>query len=240
MQFTQPTYTLKLLQNLYKANQAVLEGLEIQLDATKPLVFAEGNTLADLVRGAKDSEYAWPIFSALWAELTLPGRPPILFCVDGLAHISKISEYRDPSFNLVHAHDLVLLRAFIDALSGKTTLPNGGAILAATSANNVPLLPSLQLVVAQLEAGQAGQEIPKPNPYERKYDERVYEALKDCNILRLDGVSKDEARTLMEYWGASGMMKQVLNWHLVSEKWAIGGRGIVGEMERASLETMRM
>ncbi|PNY24525.1 37S ribosomal protein S23, mitochondrial, partial [Tolypocladium capitatum] len=240
MQFAQPAYCLKLIQNIYKANRAVLEKLQLQKDWSKITNLKQGATLAELALSAKESEYAWPTLNALWTELIQPGRPPVLFGLDGLAHINKISEYRDPSFNQVHAHDLTLVGMFVDALSGKTKLPNGGAVIAATSANNSQRHPSQELVLSQLEAGQAGREIPTPDPYERKYDERVYDALKNSYVLRLEGVSKDEGRVLMEYWGASGLVRSELNSRTVSEKWALGGHGIVGEMERVSLMTMRM
>ncbi|KAG5999207.1 hypothetical protein E4U43_002219 [Claviceps pusilla] len=242
MQFAQPVYCLKLLQNIHKANKAVLEKLPLEQDWS-PLSSHLGkdtSTLADLVLSAKESEYAWPTLHALWTELTRPGRPPVLFALDGLAHINMMSDYRDPSFNQVHAHDLSLVRLFTDALSGKTKLPNGGAIIAATSDNNTYYHPSQELALSQLEAGQTGRPIPKPDPYERKYDDRVYDALKNSHVLRIGGLSRDEARVLMEYWGASGMLRSVLDSRTVAEKWALAGHGIIGEMERVSLMTMRM
>lgn len=163
-----------------------------------------------------------------------------MFALDGLAHINKVSDYRDPAFNAVHAHDLALVGAFVGALSGKTSLPNGGAVIAATSENNTHHHPSQELVLSQLEAGQRGDFVPRPNPYERGYDDRVYEALKNAWVLRLEGVSKEEARALMEYWGASGLVRQLINSRTVSEKWTLGGHGIVGEMERAALLQMKM
>lgn len=240
MQFTQPVYCLKLIQNIYKANRAVLEKLPLKQDWSRLTSLKQGATLADLALSCKESEFAWPTLSALWTELTQPGQPPVLFALDGLAHINKVSAYRDPAFQSVHAHELTLVRMFVDALAGTTKLPNGGAVIAATSANNTHFHPSQEFVLSQLEAGQAGREVPKPNPYERKYDDRVYDALKNSTVIRLEGVSKDEARVLMEYWGASGMLRSVLDSRAVAEKWALGGHGIVGEMERASLMTMRM
>ncbi|KAM5351693.1 hypothetical protein ACJ41O_004416 [Fusarium nematophilum] len=240
VQFSQPVYCLKMIQSLYRANRAVLEKLQLQKDWSKFTSLKQGATLADLALSAKEAEYAWPTLLALWTELTLPGRPPVLFALDGLAHINKISDYRDPAFNQVHAHELTLVRLFVDALSGKTPLPNGGAVIAATSENNSHHHPSQELVLSQLEAGQAGREVPKPDPYERKYDERVYEALKNSWVLRLEGVTKDEARALMEYWGASGLFRNVLNSRTISEKWTVGGHGNVGEMERAALMQMRL
>lgn len=239
MQFSQPVYCLKMIGNIYRANRVVLEKLQLEKDWSKFTNLKQGATLADLALSAKESEYAWPTLHALWTELTLPGRPPVLFALDGLAHINKVSEYRDPDYNTVHAHELSLVRLFVDALSGKAPLPNGGAVIAATSENNTHHHPSQELVLSQLEAGQAGLEVPKPDPYQRKYDERVYEALKNSWVLRLEGVSKDEARALMEYWGASGLVRKVLNSQTVSEKWTLGGHGIVGEMERATLLQMR-
>lgn len=242
MQFSQPVYCLKLLQNIYKANLPLLEKLPLSQDWSKKISHsAQGAaTLADLVQGAKESDSAWPTLHALWTEILQPGRPPVLFTLDGLAQINKLSEYRDPSYRKVHAHDLTLVRLFIDALSGKTHLPNGGAVLAANSENNTHRHPSQTLVLAQLEAGQKGQEGPMPDPYERNYDERVYEALKTCHLVQVEGISKEDAAALMEYWGASGMMRTVVDSRTIAEKWALGGHGIVGEMERAALLTMRM
>lgn len=189
---------------------------------------------------AKEADWAWPTFAALWTELTLPGRPPLLMTLDGLSHVNLVTDYRDPAFNRVHAHDLSLVSTFVDALSGTAPLPNGGAILAATSGNNAHLNPSQELVLSQLEAGQAGQPIPQPEPYRKGYDNRVYDALKNTSVVRLDGVSKEDARALMEYWGASGLLRARIDQRTVWEKWALGGHGVVGEMERASLLTVRV
>ncbi|KAL6356509.1 hypothetical protein LRP88_10110 [Fusarium phalaenopsidis] len=240
MQFAQPVYCLKMIQSIYRANRTALEKLQLEKDWSKFTNLKQGATLADLALSAKEAEYAWPTLLALWTELTLPGRPPVLFALDGLSHINKISDYRDPSFNEVHSHELALVRLFVDALSGKAPLPNGGAVIGVTSANNAHRHPSQELVLSQLEAGQAGREVPKPNPYERGYDERVYDALRHSWVLRLEGITKDEARSLMEYWGASGLFRNVLNSRTISEKWTVGGHGIVGEMERAALMQMRL
>ncbi len=76
--------------------------------------------LSQLTANAKEADNAWPIFQALWQELTLEGhgRPPILFCLDGLSHIMKVSDYRSPAFELIHSHDLALVKLFNDCLSG--------------------------------------------------------------------------------------------------------------------------
>ncbi|KAF4123891.1 small subunit ribosomal protein S29 [Geosmithia morbida] len=241
MQFAQPTYTLKLLTSIYNANREQLDKLRQEKDWTSTTNQKQaGGTLSELILSAKEADWAWPTFSALWTELTLPGRPPVLLTLDGLSHISKVTEYRDPSFNRVHAHDLTLVGAFVDALSGKTAMPNGGAVIAATSGNNAHRHPSQELVLSQLEAGQAGREVPLPEPYKKGYDDRVYDSLKNSTVLRLDGVTKEDARALMEYWGASGLLRARIDQRTVWEKWALGGHGLVGEMERASLLTVRV
>ncbi len=141
---------------------------------------------------------------------------------------------------MVHAHELTIVRCFIDALSGKAKLPNGGAIIATTGGNNSPRVPSQDLVLAQLEAGQTGQEIPQPDAYNKGYDDRVYDALKNTTVMRVQNLSKEDARVLMEYWGASGLLRAKVDQRTVWEKWALGGQGNVGEMERVSLLSMRL
>ncbi len=54
-------------------------------------------------------------------------------------------------------------------------------------------------------------------------------------IQRLKGLSKDEARGLMEYWAKSGLVRQKVNETLVGEKWTLSGGGVVGELERATV-----
>lgn len=242
MQFAQSAYCLKLLQAIYRANRPVLEQLKIEGE-WKFTNLKKGASLADLVLSAKESEYAWPTVSALWTELTLPGRPPVLFALDGLAHINKVSAYRDPSFNAVHSHDLALVRLFVDALSGRSPMPNGGAVIAATSGNNSFEPPSQKLVIRQLKVIQSRRGkrfIPKPNPYERNYDERVYESLIKARVFSIDGINKEEARPLLEYWAASGLVRGLIDDHTVSAKWTLGGHGIIGEMERATLMQIRL
>ncbi|KAG6058603.1 hypothetical protein E4U17_007840 [Claviceps sp. LM77 group G4] len=242
MQFAQPSYCLNFLQKIHKANESVLKTIPLQQDWTHldPSLKIGSATLANLIAGVKESENAWPTVKALWSELLLPGRPPVLFTLDGLAHINKFSDYRDPSFNKVHAHDLCLVRLFVDALSGKIKLTNGGAVIAATSGSNSPYIPSQALALNQLDAAQRGLPIPAPEPYESKYDARVADSLKDCQVFRVGYLSKQEARNLMEYWTLSGLLRTVLDSRVVAEKWALGGHGIIGQLEKASLMTMRV
>ena len=112
--------------------------------------------------------------------------------------------------------------------------------MAAASQSNAPKVPSLDFALLDLEGPivtRAGQDIPKKerNPFVR-YDERVLNTLqkeKGVQVQRLQGLSKEEARGLMEYWAKSGMVRERVSEGFVGEKWAISGGGVVGELERA-------
>ncbi len=54
-------------------------------------------------------------------------------------------------------------------------------------------------------------------------------------MLKLKGLSKGEARGLMEYWARSGVLRSRVDEEKVAEKWALAGNGIVGEMQRTAL-----
>lgn len=239
----QQVYVLKLIQNLRKANEKVLSRLTTAFAHPElPQHIPVSSPILQLANAAKEPESAWTVFSALWKELTanIRGRPPILFALDGLHHIMKVSHYRNAAFDLIHSHDLALIKLFTDYLSGQASLPNGGAIIAATSRNNQPTSPSLELLIQQKIAQQNGETVPAKQPYFRGYDARVENALKNAQVMKLRGVSKLETRSLMEYWAASGLLRTTVDEVAVSEKWMLGGNGVLGEMERASLLTMRL
>lgn len=204
-----------------------------------PISVNRGTTLAALANATKEPEFAWPVFQAFWKELLLPGRPPILFSLDGLSHIMRISDYRSPSFELIHSHDLSLIRLFTDALGGKTQFANGAAILGVCTKGNSPIIPSMEKALEQAQAAQNGLPIPPRDPFFAKYDERVFDALKGVKTLNVRGVSKQEARSLMEYWAASGILRMRVDEKNVSEKWTLAGSGILGEMERVALYDVR-
>ncbi len=242
-QYVQPVYISKLLSNIRRANDKVLSSLKVHgSHAGLPVRIPPGATLAQLAALPKDAEQAWPILRALWAELTdrsVP-RPPVMFVLDGLAHIMRFSDYRSPSFELIHSHDLSLVRLFSDALAGTLELPHGGAILAATSRGNAQRNMSLDLALAQRQAEQDRELVPPRDPYCRLYDERVDSALRTVQVMKLNSVSKAEARSLLEYWAASGLLRAAVDERTVVDRWSVGGHGIVGEMERASLLNLRM
>ena len=200
-----------------------------------PISVRPNTSLSNLaLLGAKEPEVAWPIFELLFRELTLPGRPPLLLCMDGLAHAMRNSHYISNTYQPIHAHQFTLIKWFLDHLSGASTLPNAGLVLASTSQSNCPTVPTLSLALDQLESKVPVQ----TDPY-AKYDERVLGvfANNDVDVKRMGGLTREEARTLMEYWALSGLLRERVDDGFVSEKWCLSGGGCVGELERS---VMRM
>lgn len=128
-------------------------------------------------------------------------------------------------------------------------------MLAATSGSNSLPNPSLDTAIHELEfLTSSGTATLYPettestfsynpncrNPF-LKYDQRVLDVFSrpGMEIQRLKGLSKDEARGLMEYWAKSGVVRQKVNDTLVGEKWALSGGGVVAELERATV-TMKI
>jgi small subunit ribosomal protein S29 len=234
--YSQNTYTSTWLGQIAKANHALLSSLQLTHQHTLPIPLQSNTSLARLAElGARDPEIAWPVFLAFWTEITSASRPPILFALDGLSHIMKHSAYRSPEYELIHAHDLALVKHFVDYVSGAKTLPNGGAIVAAMTKSNNPLSYATELAITQRMERQAGKkEVTKMDPW-AKTDLRAYESLQAASVMKLKGLSKAEARGLMEYWAASGLLRQRVDERTVTEKWALAGNGIVGEIERGAL-----
>ncbi len=231
-----------LLSQIARANASVLSGLKLSQKHTLPIPLQSNislDRLADL--GARDPDIAWPVFQALWTELTTANtesnpRPPILLALDGLAHVMTTTQYRDAESKPIHAHDLVIIKHFMDHLSSVRSLPNGGLVIAATSKSNSPKIPSLELALSQMEARASGNtEIPQGNPFQH-VDDRVMQSLEGVSATKLQGLTKEEARGLMEYYAKSGILRQTVSEALVSEKWTLSGGGIVGELERATVK----
>jgi small subunit ribosomal protein S29 len=238
--WTQNKYIATLLDQTVKANRVVLDALVIQKEHTLPVPIQSNISLARLCElGARDPDVSWPFFQAFWSEMSVDGRPPLLLCLDGLSHVLQNSAYRAPDLNdkpvYIHAHDLAIIRHFTEVLSGALPLPNGGAVIAASSRSHAPVSKSLNLAIQQGQERQTGLEITKRDPYEKKYDARADTVLKSVEVLKLKGLRKYEARGLMEYWAQSGVLRRKVNEEEVAEKWALAGNGIVGEIERGAL-----
>jgi small subunit ribosomal protein S29 len=235
MQYTQDVYTANLLSQILKANPQIVD-MAVKTNPSLPLPLPPKATLKQLIElGVTNPEASWPVFTALWQELTQPGRPPIMLALDGLSHIMRNSEYFSADVKAIHAHDLTLIRHFVDHLSGKSSLPNGGMILAATSASNSPKSEAAEFCIQRAEARKYHPEtMPQWNPY-RNVDQRVIECMKDVDVLKLNGLSKEEARAIMEYYAESGMLRARVDDGFVSEKWSLAGMGIIGELERTTV-----
>ncbi|KAK4205216.1 putative mitochondrial SSU ribosomal protein S23 precursor [Triangularia verruculosa] len=242
--YMQQNYCLKLLQSIKKSNEKILAKLlSVSSHSELPQNITVNQPLLSLINAAKEAEGAWPVFQALWSELNAPAaanRPPILLSLDNLPHIMKPSAYRSSAFEPIHSHDLSLVKLFVDALSGNTRFPSGGAVIAATNRNNGPRIPSMELALKQRLAAQKGEEVERKDPYFKGYDERVERVLRSVEVLEVNRIGKREARSLMEYWAASGLLRTTVDEQTVSEKWTLGGGGVLGEMERAALLTMRV
>jgi len=145
------------------------------------------------------------------------------------------SLYRSQDFKEVHSYDLAIIKHFVEYLGGKKAFPNGGAAIAATSRSHAPASKSMELILKQISERQKGEKMTPRDPFERGYDLRAEEALKGVSVIRLGGLSKHEARGLMEYWAKSGVLRQAVDERSVAEKWALAGNGIVGEIQRGAL-----
>jgi small subunit ribosomal protein S29 len=218
--------------------------MRMATNPTLPLPLPPSATLKQLVElGVVNPEASWPVFVALWDELSSPGGPPIMLAIDGLSHLMKNSDYLSADMKPIHAHDLSLLRHFVDRLSGRKSLPNGGMILAATSQSNAPTSHALDHSIQVAEMLQRDpNNLPRYNEY-KKVDQRVMDALRDLrdpeavglDVVKVGGLSKDEARSLIEYYAESGMLRAKVDDGFVSEKWCLAGMGNIGELERASV-----
>jgi small subunit ribosomal protein S29 len=146
-----------------------------------PFPVKDNISLAGLLElGQNDPDRAWPVFQVFWKELTANEgkRPPVMMCLDNLTHVTLKSKYQvlDQAGKLtqVHAHDLALIQHFLSHLSGATSLPNGGVVLAATSASDAPRSDAMDVGIAVAETRQNISRNPDSKtstPYKTAYTE---------------------------------------------------------------------
>ncbi|EMC91223.1 hypothetical protein BAUCODRAFT_79913 [Baudoinia panamericana UAMH 10762] len=246
--YIQPQYTAELLDKIAQANRGILSDLRLSRQHQLPIPIQSNISLARLVElGANDPQLAWPIWQALWAELTAPSqpdkqglhRPPVLVSADGVDHIMRNSAYIDVETKPIHSHELAIVRDFTALLAGKTALPNGGMVLAAISkstAANSPTFAAAHGHPRQFARASRDRrpKLPEWNPYD-SLDQRVAEVMENVEVKNVDGLSKQEARSVMEYYARSGMMRGTITEGLVSEKWTLAGGGLVGELEKGAV-----
>ena len=262
--YTQPDLTATLLKRIAESNREVLSTLTLahsHPDFPEPL---QSNISLDRLadRGASNPPEAPTIFSALWKELTVPSpnpdsqpRPPLLISIDGLNQLMTTTAYRAADFSPIHAHQFTLIQHFLSLLFAQqgtntpTLGPAGCIILAATTGSNAPANYTLDISLSQLAAASrparispSSPDFPLPEPY-RKLDPRVLDlfspniqssAESGLQYQRVEGLSKAEARGLLEYFARSGLLREKITDEVVSEKWSLSGGGIVGYVERAA------
>ena len=254
--YIQPEYTAKLLLNIANANKELLSTMQLSKEHQLPIPVQSNLSLARFAElGGRDPTIAWPIWQALWSELTIPSdsnaevsqRPPILISMDGVDQIMRMSAYLDTDAKPIHAHDLALVRHFTNFLSGASELPNGGMVIAGTCASNrarsLTLDHYLKLAYTQqyntqLQAEQSQPsrplKLPEWNPYDLK-DSRVEDAMDGVGAIKLEGLSKEETRGIMEYFAQSGMLRGTVTDSVISERWTLAGSGIIGELEKGTV-----
>ncbi|MBE7181231.1 MAG: hypothetical protein INR71_08485 [Terriglobus roseus] len=244
-QYVQKTYVQALLAQIAKANEQPLSQMTLSLDDHQLPLPVQSNIALDrfCAMGASDPEVAWPFFLALWRELTVAGgaakRPPVLLAIDDVHHVMRHSKYMSADYKPVHAHDLALVSWFMSHLGGSSGLASGGMVLAATSESNRPASESLDFAIRQSEFAQAANSVVKGeepvwNPY-KELDAQVMNSVSGAEVLRLRGLSKEEARSVLEYWAKSGIVKDKIDARMVDERWALAGGGIIGGLERNSI-----
>ncbi|RMD43963.1 hypothetical protein DV735_g1163, partial [Chaetothyriales sp. CBS 134920] len=240
--YVQPSLTAALLSRIAYSNEAVLQALKPQTTPPDSLFTKAPKTLADVaIYGADHPAQSWPVFTYLMSELTSPGRPPLLVAIDGLDHWMGPSSYRNSDYEIIHSHQFTPVRYFLDSLFSNTTLPlpNGGLVLAATTASNKPTSPTFSILLEQTAALNNGLDpsnplFPLPAPYQ-KLDSRVASLLDtaataNTTITQLHGLSKPETRGLLDYYLKSGLLREAVNDNLVSELWTLSGSGNVGDL----------
>lgn len=245
-QYSQPHLTAGLLSRLSKTKNQFLQRTAISHDYSKfPTKLRRDTSLQALADiGASEPDLAYPIWQALWRELIAPGlpgekTPPILITIDGLAHWMHQSTYRSPEYEPIHAHNLAIVRQFTDMLLDQASVPkfpSGGMILGATSGSNNPTVYSFEVALRQLKARKAGvpvdsPDFPLPEPY-RKVDESVMRLSQadGLELQELKGITKDEARGLLEYFAKSGIIQDKVSEAFVAEKWSMAAGGVIGEV----------
>jgi small subunit ribosomal protein S29 len=218
--WAQPEYTAALLRRTSRANSSVLETLTLSRDhRLSGLEFNANRPLSTLIdAGARDSSIAYDVFRTLLDELSTPAinRPPVLFALDNLNHISLTSAYCDADFNPIHAHDLAIPRIFLSFLNGSRKFERG-LVVAATSSQS-PRTDALAYALCN-----------EPLPDYSKLDTKVAPSVAGAKVVKLGAMQMDEASSLLEYCKNSGLLNETLDQETVAQRFALSS-GVAGEI----------
>lgn len=258
--YAQPHYTANLLDTIVKANEPVLSTMQLSLKHDLPMPVQSNISLSRFAAlGAADPEIAHQIYIALMAELSAPSkpdagkgqqRPPLFLGFDAIDHAMRLSQYLNAETQPIHAHDLALVNSFARYMTGENALPNGGMVLAAISESNRAPSATLDYLLDSKHGAATNWAEPRFSPHTgwkaepmrewspyAPFDERVGKFLESAEAQKVEGLSKSEAKGLMEYYAMSGVLRNQVTERLVSEKWSLSGGGIIGELERATVRT---
>ncbi|KAA8893525.1 mitochondrial ribosomal death-associated protein 3-domain-containing protein [Sphaerosporella brunnea] len=196
--WAQREYTRTLLNQIANANRGVLKNLT--LSKAYKLRNHDFPADFDLLHfckvGSDDSAVSHEVFTVLLEELSQQGRLPVLFTLDSLNFMMRESEYRDPDFNIIHAHDLALPRYFIEYLNGTRKFAKG-LVIGATSAAGAPRTDALEYALNGWKL-----------PVYSNLDERIAPSIKGAEVIKVGAMEKNEAKSLLEYCRESGLLRE--------------------------------
>lgn len=237
------------------ANEDVLSKLKLNhidqfLQDHPKLRLKPNATIKDLaLLATNDPTSAVIVWQALWKELNTSGhhqRPPVLVAVDGADHWFGLTKYRNAEFDFIHAQQFTIIKQFTDLLFSSPETPspllNGGLVVFTASGSNSPRFPSFETLLKQLHATKQGTDAKSPDfPMQGAYskpDVRVTSLLsraQGVKLLEVNGTSKSESTSILEYFARSGLLQKPLSENLVSDYRQLSAGGIIGELAKLGL-----
>jgi len=227
--WAQREYTRSLLSRISSANHAVLARLTLSKEHTLNRVeFPAETDLAQFCQhGAGDPTLSHEVFTTLLEELSLSGRPPVLFAVDSLNFLMQNSDYRDADYNIIHAHDLAIPKQFLDFLNGTRAFPRG-LVIGATSAAGAPRTDAFEYALR-------GWKLPAYS----KLDTRIVSSISGAEIMQIGAMAGEEAKSLLEYCRVSGLLRdgRPLSDEQVAQRVAVSS-GLAKELVAGCVRTL--
>ncbi|KAG8748410.1 37S ribosomal protein S23 mitochondrial [Ceratobasidium sp. 414] len=194
-----PELALQTLGQFVEANADTLNdaGTQIATDIQSERLgnFSKGTPLSKLLAvGLKDQSLATEVLEVTLRILGEQTKYPILIAVDDFQAFFCMSKYRDPQYELIFAHHLILTRIILEYASGKRTLARG-VVLGATSSTNSRFLEPLPLkeALGTIASGTV-------SPYERRNKNIVAYASGLKGFPIPSKMRVDEAASMFDVW----------------------------------------